>query len=201
MPAKMPRPTTKPAVTSADIAQLPGILDQIRFRPGMFIPLNHPVVMHLLFEATRNAAESYGGKKGMVEATFNESNGEVLVRDYGAGMKLSDLAPIDAGSTTRGFGIPIIVALSDYCTISSFRNSRSKWTRRYGRTKSIQPQLLDEIDDARVGTLIAFKPKDEYIKAYPWVAQEAARVLAGQRPEFPNITFTIQAVRTIDLIP
>lgn len=175
----------------------------------MYLPCDHPIEMHLLLLLSRNAAQSYGkGKKGKVEVLFNEENGEVQVRDFGRGFSPTEFGfdgnlkrePLARVFTlgSPNISLAVVWALSEYCTFTSFYEDET-WTLR-SRPKAA-PLLVDDVLDSRGGTVVTFKPKDAHLKGRKWNAKQAARVLAGIQPEHRKITFSMRAIRDIELIP
>ena len=154
--------------------------------------------MEMLWQAGINAAAAYGKRKGRVEVLFDEDSGEVQVRDFGDGMPAANVHIGEDYSASEGLGIPIILAMSECCTFSASFGG-STWTRKTSISGKATTCFSNAEIDIRGGTLVAFRPKSEFIKEAVWTPEEASRVLYGLRSKYPKITFTMKAVRSVKL--
>ena len=169
--------------------------EHIRLRPGMYIgklgdgSSSDDGIYILVKEVLDNAVDEFVmGAGKTIEVTIKD--GEVTVRDYGRGIPLGKVVDVVSKINTgakydskafkksvglNGVGAKAVNALSDYFSVQSVRDSKTK-IARFEKGVLVEDAEIKE-SSLRKGTKVQFKPDAAIFKNYRFVKEYLEKML------------------------
>ena len=169
--------------------------EHIRLRPGMYIgklgdgSSSDDGIYILVKEVLDNAVDEFVmGAGKTIEVTIKD--GEVTVRDYGRGIPLGKVVDVVSKINTgakydskafkksvglNGVGAKAVNALSDYFSVQSVRDSKTK-IARFEKGVLVEDAEIKE-SGLRKGTKVQFKPDAAIFKNYRFVKEYLEKML------------------------
>tara|TARA_R110002050_G_scaffold30928_2_gene79127 strand:- start:18116 stop:19996 length:1881 start_codon:yes stop_codon:yes gene_type:complete len=169
--------------------------EHIRLRPGMYIgklgdgSSSDDGIYILVKEVLDNAVDEFVmGAGKTIEVTIKE--GEVTVRDYGRGIPLGKVVDVVSKINTgakydskafkksvglNGVGAKAVNALSDFFSVQSVRDSKTK-IARFEKGVLVEDAEIKE-SSLRKGTKVQFKPDAAIFKNYRFVKEYLEKML------------------------
>ncbi len=169
--------------------------EHIRLRPGMYIgklgdgSSSDDGIYILVKEVLDNAVDEFVmGAGKTIEVTIKD--GEVTVRDYGRGIPLGKVVDVVSKINTgakydskafkksvglNGVGAKAVNALSDYFSVQSVRDAKTK-IARFEKGVLVEDAEIKE-STLRKGTKVQFKPDAAIFKNYRFVKEYLEKML------------------------